>query len=346
VTYQQEMQVVSATWLQLPTFLQSLTTAGMLCLGGWRVMDGHLTLGMLVAFQALMGAFSDPVWRSMKLLEKLQELEGDMARLDDVLAYRVDPAFTNAPKAPAVKTPEKLTGLVELRGVTFGYSRRRPALIENFNLTLRPGARVALVGPSGCGKSTASKLVTGLYEPWAGEILFDGVPRRDIPRDVLANSIALVDQDIVLFEGAIKDNLTLWDSSAPEAGIVRAGKDACIHEDILSRPNGYDGALEEGGRNLSGGQRQRLEIARALSGDPRVLVLDEATSALDPLTESVIDQNLRRRGCTCLIIAHRLSTIRDADEILVLDEGKVVQRGTHDELMKEPEGLYARLARG
>ena len=345
VTYQQELQVVAATWLQAPNVLQAMTTAGMLCLGGWRVMDGHLTLGMLVAFQALMGAFSDPVWRSMKLIEKLQELEADMTRLDDVLAYPLDPAFTAEAK-PAAKMPEKLSGLIELKGVTFGYSRRRPPLIENFDLTLRPGSRVALVGPSGCGKSTASKLVTGLYEPWAGEILFDGVPRKDIPRDVLANSIALVDQDIVLFEGPIKDNLTLWDTSAPESELVKAGKDACIHDDILARPNGYDGTLEEGGRNLSGGQRQRLEIARALSGDPSILVLDEATSALDPLTETVIDQNLRRRGCTCLIIAHRLSTIRDADEILVLDEGKVVQRGTHDELMKDEEGMYARLARG
>jgi NHLM bacteriocin system ABC transporter peptidase/ATP-binding protein len=346
VTYQQELQSVAATWLQLPNFLQSLTGAGILCLGGWRVMDGHLTLGMLVAFQALMGAFSDPVWRSMKLIEKLQELEGDMARLDDVLAYRLDPAFTDPPKARAAGLPDKLAGRVELRGVTFGYSRRRPPLIENFNLTIAPGARVALVGPSGCGKSTTSKLVSGLYEPWAGEIFFDGVPRRDIPRDVLAGSIALVDQDIVLFEGPVKDNLTLWDASIPESEIVRAGKDACIHEDILARPNGYDGILEEGGRNLSGGQRQRLEIARSLSGGPSVLVLDEATSALDPLTEQLIDRNLRRRGCSCLIIAHRLSTIRDADEIIVLDEGKIVQRGTHDELMKDPGGLYARLARG
>ncbi|HEX4047933.1 MAG TPA: NHLP family bacteriocin export ABC transporter peptidase/permease/ATPase subunit [Elusimicrobiota bacterium] len=345
-TYQQELQSVAATWLQLPNFLQALTTAGILGFGGWRVMDGHLTLGMLVAFQALMAAFSDPVWRSMKLIEKLQELEGDMARLDDVLAYRLDPVFTDPPKPPAGKILEKLSGRVELRGVTFGYSRRRPPLIEDFSLTLRPGARVALVGPSGCGKSTTSKLVTGLYEPWAGEILFDGVPRKDIPRDVLAASVALVDQDIVLFEGPVRDNLTLWDASIPDSDVVRAGRDARIHDDILSRPNGYDGLLEEGGRNLSGGQRQRLELARALSGNPSVLVLDEATSALDPLTERLIDQNLRRRGCSCLIIAHRLSTIRDADEIIVLDEGKVVQRGTHDRLMKDADGLYARLARG
>jgi NHLM bacteriocin system ABC transporter peptidase/ATP-binding protein len=353
VVYQQELQSVGAVWLQLPTFLQALTTAGILCLGGWRVMGGHLTLGMLVAFQALMGGFSDPVWRSMKLIEKLQELEGDVTRLDDVLAYRLDPVFADAAPGPeaapaAARLPlsEKLAGTVELRGVTFGYSRRRAPLIEKLDLTLTPGSRVALVGPSGCGKSTVSKLVTGLYEPWEGEILFDGVPRKDVPRGVLANSVALVDQDIILFEGPVKDNLTLWDASTPEADVSRAGKDACIHDDILARPNGYDGILEEGGRNLSGGQRQRLELARALTGNPSVLVLDEATSALDPVTEAVIDANLRRRGCTCLIIAHRLSTIRDADQILVLDEGKVVQRGTHDELMRDDEGLYARLARG
>jgi ABC-type bacteriocin/lantibiotic exporter with double-glycine peptidase domain len=275
---------------------------------------------------------------------RLQMVEGDMNRLDDVLRYRMDPGAASGldDQMPAEGMPVKLAGSLELRQVSFGYSRLDPPLVEGLTLSLKPGSRVALVGGSGSGKSTLARLVTGLYQPWEGEILFDGQPRAAIPPAVLAGSLATVDQNVFLFEGTVRENLTLWDSTVPLPEVVAAAKDACIHEDIAARPGGYDSAVEEGGANWSGGQRQRLEIARALVGRPSILVLDEATSALDPATESRIDESLRRRGCTCLLIAHRLSTIRDADEILVLDRGKVVQRGTHDEL-KAVEGPYSRL---
>jgi NHLM bacteriocin system ABC transporter peptidase/ATP-binding protein len=340
---QQDLARSSMFVSAIPAVLNQLNGAIMICLGGIRVMDGILTMGSLVSFQALMASFTGPVTSLLSMSGQIQELKGTVTRLDDVLRNPVDPQLTRTPAPiPRFENRSRLDGYVELRNITFGYSRLEEPLIRDLNLTLRPGQRVAIIGGSGSGKSTVARLICGLFEPWEGEVLFDGVPRKDLPRRLINDSVALVDQEIVLFEGTLLDNITMWDSTVPYATVLQAAKDAEIHETIAGVKGGYEYKVEEGGRNFSGGQRQRIEIARSLCGNPRVLVLDEATSALDPLTELEVGESIRRRGCTCIIIAHRLSTIRDCDEIIVLERGKIVQRGTHASMMATV-GPYSRL---
>lgn len=360
IVSRQRMEVFSRALGALPELVTTFASITILGVGAMRVMDGEMTLGTLVAFQALMFGFLGPVNGLVELGASLQEIQGELRRLDDVLGYDVDPGAlpaesdedsaasiaagsivaAGAPEADVA--PPKLIGRLDLEGVSFGYSPLDPPLIRGFSLTVKPGARVALVGSSGSGKSTLSKVISGLYQPWEGEVLFDGQPRRRLPRSVVTNSVAMVDQDFFLYEGTLREVLTMWDTTVPEETIIQAAQDACIHDEIVARVGGYESKVEEGGRNFSSGQRQRLEIARALVGQPSVLILDEATSALDPVTEEKVDENLRRRGCTCVIVAHRLSTIRDCDEIIVLDQGKVVQRGAHQTLL-DSRGLYRQL---
>ena len=325
----------------LPALLSALTSLAVLVIGGYRVMDGALSIGMLIGFQSLMGMFMTPVGKLIGLGTQMTQMQAEVNRLDDVLNHGLSPTVAPGP-APQPGDPVRLGGHIELRGVTFGFSQHEPPLIEGLDLVLKPGQRVALVGGSGSGKSTVARVIVGLYQPWSGEILFDGRRREELPREVLASSIAMVDQDLFMFAGPVRDNLTLWDRTISDKDLFAACRDADVLDVIAGMPGGLDAELSEGASNLSGGQRQRIEIARALARDPAILVLDEATSALDSESERVVDANLRKRGCTCIIIAHRLSTIRDCDEIIVFHRGKVVQRGTHDELKAQP-GHYANL---
>ena len=338
----QESQLWMTQTTLIPTLLGGLNGALIMTFGGFSIMDGAMTAGMFVAFKRLMENFQAPVDKLLGLFSTLQTTEMQMQRLNDVSCYAQDSLnYPNEPSKMKNRSP-RLSGELTLENVSFGYSPLDPPLLSHFDLHLEPGRWVAIVGASGSGKSTLAKIITGLYEEWEGKVLMDKVPRRDIPRSVLTSSLAAVDQDIFQITGTVRQNITLFDNSLRQSDVIRAAKDACIHEDIMRLEGGYDAKVSEGGANFSGGQRQRLEIARALAINPSLLVLDEATSALDPVTEEQVFENIRRRGCACVMIAHRLSTIRDCDEIIVLEKGKVAERGRHRDLIKN-DGPYRRL---
>lgn len=339
-TQQVKFQKLNQLLGQLPALVSSVCNTAVLMVGVYLAMQGRFTVGMIMAFQGFLGSFISPATSLISAGQSLQEMRTEMERIEDVMRYPTD-----VPEDEPVSDNceyDKLSGNIEMKNVTFGYSRLAEPLIENFNLSLKTGSRVAFVGSSGCGKSTLSKLISGLYKPWSGEILFDGKKISEIDRSVFTGSLAVVDQDIILFEDTIANNIKMWDNSIEDFEMIMAARDAQLHEDIMQREGGYQYKMTEGGKDFSGGQRQRMEIARVLAQDPTIIILDEATSALDAKTEYNVVNSIKDRGITCIVVAHRLSTIRDCDEIIVMDNGRVAERGTHDELMKKG-GMYAEL---
>ena len=323
----------------LPVLATGLVNVAVLVLGAYLILQGELTVGMLMAFQGFMGSFLEPVNAIVNASQTIVEMRSQMERVEDVMKY---PEDHRDQEGEVMKG--KLTGLLELKDVTFGYSPLQPPLIEHFNLKIEPGHTVAFVGSSGCGKSTLAKLISGLYKPWSGEILFDGRPIESISSEELTNSVAVIDQNVVLFDDTVAQNIRMWDTSIEDFAIMMACNDAQIRADIVSRPEGFSTKIVKGGQNFSGGQRQRMEIATALAKEPAVLIMDEATSALDPKTEDEVMKRIRGMGPTQIIVAHRLSTIRDCDEIIVMDQGKILQRGRHEELINI-DGFYRDLMR-
>jgi ABC-type bacteriocin/lantibiotic exporter with double-glycine peptidase domain len=334
----------------VPGLVTQVANIIVLALGILLIVKGEFTPGSLLAFTGFLSAFMAPVNQTINLGQTIQEMTTQMERVEDVLNYPVDVPEDSGVTAVEDESfederwvdREKLRGQVDLEGVTFGYSPLAPPLISGLDLHLEPGQWVALVGGSGCGKSTVAKLISGLYQPWEGTVKFDGVPIADIPRSIVRGSLAVVDQEIVTFDDSVSDNVKLWDRSVEDYDIILACRDAGVHDVVAEREGGYSSPILPGGSNFSGGQLQRLEIARALASDPTMIILDEATSALDAQTEADVIRRIRDREITCIVVAHRLSTIRDCDEIIVLDHGEVVERGTHDELMAQG-GAYTEL---
>lgn len=339
-TNQVHFQRINQLFGLLPELINALCGTAVLITGVFLAMEGAFTIGMIMAFQGFLSSFVSPAMTLISAGQSLQEMRTDMERIEDVMKYPTDPVFDSTPAEE--DEYDKLSGNIELKNVTFGYSRLAEPLIRDFSMTLKPGSRVAFVGASGCGKSTIAKLISGLYLPWSGEILFDGKPLSAIDRGVFTGSLAVVDQDIILFEDTIANNIKMWDNSIEDFEMIMAARDAQLHEDIMQREGGYQYRLTEGGKDFSGGQRQRMEIARVLAQDPTIIILDEATSALDAKTEYDVVRSIKDRGITCIVVAHRLSTIRDCDEIIVLNQGNVVERGTHEELMQNG-GVYTQL---
>lgn len=342
INAQQNLQVSNILLNTLPVMLNSIATVLVIIIGGFRVIDGFMTIGMLVAFQSLMSSFLSPVGNLLDLGAMTQEMRGDLDRVDDVLKYPVEHVSVETAQSQHKNGTTFLSGDVRLEDITFGYNPLEPPFLEGINLHIKPGDRVALVGGSGSGKSTLAKLISGELTPWSGEIYFDGISRADLPRSLFVNSFSFISQEIQLFSGTVRDNLTLWDSTVPDIDLQQACEDAAILDTITELPGGFDSELIEGGDNLSGGQRQRLEIARTLVTNPTILILDEATSALDTETERVVLERMRMRGCSSIFVSHRLSTVRDCTEIVVLKQGKVIERGTHEELFNA-DGEYAEL---
>ena len=325
----------------IPTFFNTVSNYIVLVLGVYLVMEKKFSLGAVLMFQGLLSSFITPANTLISVGQTITQMRSSMERVEDVMEYPDDVALDvkNNLKEQAMA---KLKGEVEIRNLTFGYSKVDEPLIKNFNLTIKPGERVAIVGASGCGKSTLSKVISGLYQPWSGDVLFDGKPRSMYPREVMTGSIAVVDQDIILFEDTIANNIRMWDESIKDFEVILAARDAKIHDDILRMQGGYNHKITSGGRDLSGGQRQRMEIARVLAQDPMIIILDEATSALDAKTEYEVVNAIKDRGITCIVIAHRLSTIKDCDKIVVLNQGCIVEQGKHEDLIKA-DGEYAKL---